>query len=268
MNIFSHGVGALLRNALAHPLARRLDPDDATAPAVHRQIIRQKALLRDVYEEWYRALAGQLEGAHPVLEIGSGAGYLSDYVPGLLTSDIRATPATRVVLDGHQLPFRDASLGAIVMTNVVHHLSDAEAFFREAARTVKPGGLLTAVEPWVTPWSTWVYRRLHHEPFEPDAAEWSFAAGGPLSAANGALPWILFARDRARFERQCPEWRVELVRPGWPLRYLLSGGVSMRSLVPSSARATLRWLDRRLERQADRWAMFALVVLRRTDWGA
>ena len=84
-----------------------------------------------------------------------------------------------------------------------------------------------------------------------------------MSAANGALPWILFVRDRARFERDYPEWQVELVRPGWPLRYLLSGGVSLRTLMPGSTRGLLRWLDHRLERRADRWAMFALVVLRR-----
>lgn len=265
MSATTHGVGASLRQALAHPLARGLDPDDANAPAIHRRIIQQKGMLRDVYEEWYRALASQLEGNQPVLEIGSGAGYLSDYVPGLLTSDIRATPATRVVLDGHHLPFGDAGLGGIVMTNVVHHLSDAESFFREAARAVRPGGVMTMVEPWVTPWSTWVYQRLHHEPFDPEARDWAFAAGGPLSAANGALPWILFARDRGRFEQQCPGWRVELVKPGWPLRYLLSGGVSLRNFVPGIARGTMRWLDRRLERRAERWSMFALIVLRRTD---
>ncbi|MDP3716187.1 MAG: class I SAM-dependent methyltransferase [Acidobacteriota bacterium] len=258
-------VGQALRNALAHPLAQAIDPDDPAAPSIHRQIIRQKPLLRDVYEEWYDALAAQIGSAHPVLEIGSGAGYLAEYVPGIVTSDVRATPATQVVLDAHQLPFRTGALGAIAMTNVVHHLSDVESFLREAARTVKPGGVLTAIEPWVSPWSEWVYRHLHHEPFEPTATQWGFPAGGPLSAANGALPWILFVRDRERFERQYPEWQVELVRPGWPLRYLLSGGVSLRTLMPSATRGLLRWLDRRLERRADRWAMFALVVLRRRE---
>ena len=263
----ARGVGGVLRQVLAHPLARSLDPDDPAAPGVHRRIIQEKALLRDVYEEWYAALASQIGSAAPVLEIGSGAGYLADYVPKLITSDVRATPATQVVLDAHHLPFRTGSVGALTMTNVVHHLSDVEGFFTEAARAVKPGGVFAAVEPWVTPWSSLVYRRLHHEPFDPAATRWTFPAGGPLSAANGALPWILFVRDRERFERVCPQWRVEVVRPGWPLRDLLSGGVSMRSLTPGAARGLLRWLDRTLEQRADQWAMFALVVLRRTGGG-
>jgi SAM-dependent methyltransferase len=260
-------VGRALRELLVHPLARGLHPDDPAAPAIHRLMIQQKPLLRDVYREWYEALAIQIGGARPVLEVGSGAGHLADYIPNVISSDVRPTPATKVVLDGHHLPFASASLGAITMTNVVHHLPDVVAFLHEAGRVVRPGGVMAVIEPWVTPWSAWVYRHLHHEPFDEHATDWQFPRGGPLSAANGALPWIVFARDRARFEHECPEWKVELVQPGWPLRYLISGGVSLRALAPRRAARVLRWIDRRLERRADRWAMFALVVLRRRDSG-
>lgn len=248
-----------------HPLARRLSPDDEIAPAVHRLIIREKPLLRDVYDEWYRALAAEVGPARPVLELGGGAGYLADFIPGLISSDVRPTPAAKLLLDAQALPFGDGALGAIVMTNVVHHLPSAAAFFHEAARVVRPGGVIAVIEPWVTPWSSWVYRSLHHEPFDPSAREWEFASSGPLSGANGALPWIMFERDRTRFERDHPDWRIESVRPGWPLRYLLSGGVSIRNLVPSWSRGLLRGIDRALERRPKRWAMFALVVLRRRE---
>lgn len=258
------GAGAWLRRVLSHPLARGLDPDAAAAPAIHRRIIEQKPLLRGVYEEWYEAVRDHVGVERPVLEIGSGAGYLADYLPGLLTSDVRATPATRVVLDAQRLPFKTASLHGVAMTNVVHHLPDVTTFFHEAARTIAPGGVLVAIEPWVSTWSRFVYQKLHHEPFAPEASQWAFPRGGPLSAANGALPWILFSRDRDRFLADFPEWRIEVVRPGWPLRYLLSGGVSLRSLAPAGLGGTLRRLERRLERSPERWAMFALVVLRRT----
>lgn len=257
------GVGHALRRVLAHPLASRVTPDDAVAPAVHRLLIREKPLLLDVYDEWYRALAEQVGTARPVLEIGGGAGHLAEYIPGLISSDVRRTPAADILLDAQALPFEDGALGAMAMTNVLHHLPSVASFLREAGRVVRPGGVIAVIEPWVSPWSTWVYRSLHHEPFEPGAAAWEFASSGPLSGANGALPWILFERDRSRFEREHPEWRVELIRAGWPLRYLLSGGVSMRNLAPPGTRGLLRRLDRSL--QPERWAMFALVVLRRTE---
>jgi SAM-dependent methyltransferase len=253
----------MLRRLLAHPLARGLDPDDERAPGIHRRIIREKRLLRNVYDEWYAGLADAVGDRRPVLELGAGGGYLADRIPGLIASDVRQTPAAALVCDGQSLPFRDAGLCAIVMTNVLHHVADAPRFLREAARVVRPGGRLAAVEPWVSPWSRWVYTRLHHEPFDPEAADWTFPATGPLSSANGALPWILLVRDRARFEREHPEWAIAAIRPGWPLRYLLSGGVSMRSVVPGFAEAACRALDRRLETRADRWAMFALIVLER-----
>ncbi len=254
-----------LRQLLAEPLARGLDPDHASAPAVHGRIIREKVLLRDVYDEWYRALVAHVGELKPVVEVGSGAGYLATYLPGLVTTDVRPTPAARLLLGAQRLPFRPGSLGAIVMTNVMHHLPRIVEFFQQAALCIRPGGAIVAIEPWVTPWSSWVYRHLHHEPFVPDAVQWDLPAGGPLSTANGALPWIISCRDRARFEGVCPEWRLEVVAPGWPVRYLVSGGVSVRSLAPAVLRGPLRGLDRWLERWPDRWAMFALLLFRRTD---
>jgi len=92
---------------------------------------------------------------------------------------------------------------------------------------------MVMIEPWVTSWSRLVYRHLHHEPFRPQATEWECPANGPLSGANGALPWMIFERDRDQFEREYLVWQVRLIKPLMPFRYLVSGGVSMRSLMPS-----------------------------------
>ena len=126
----------------------------------------------------------------------------------------------------------DASLRAIVMTNVLHHLPDVASFFGEATRVVRPGGAIVMIEPWVTPWSRVIYTVLHHEPFDPTAAEWRVSGNGPLSGANGALPWILFERDRSRFEREFPALRVASITPGMPFRYLLSGGFTSGGMYP------------------------------------
>jgi SAM-dependent methyltransferase len=250
---------------LAHPLAYDLDLDDARAPAVHRAIIEDKAVLRAVYDEWYTAILGAIGTRRPVLEIGSGAGFLATRLPGLFTSDVRPTPAAQVACSAAALPVRPRSLGAIVMTNTLHHLPDVGGFLDDAARVVRPGGRIAMVEPWVSTWSRWVYGSLHHEPFDPDAPGWSFAHAGPLSSANGALPWMLVSRDRIRFAREHPTWEIAEVRPGWSLCYLVSGGVSLRTLVPSFAFRACRAIERRLDRDPARWAMFALIVLERRE---
>src|SRR5439155_23872513 len=108
--------------------------------------------------------------------------------------------------------------------------------------------------------------RLHHEPFDPEAREWNIGAGGgPLSHANGALPWILFARDRARFEREFPAWRLASISVSMPFRYLLSGGVSMRNLAPGWTFGLWRAVERALSPWMDRLGLFARVVLERVD---
>src|SRR5262249_31802772 len=38
----------------------------------------------------------------------------------------------------------------------------------QATRCVRSGGVVAMIEPWVTPWSRFVYTRLHHEPFQPE----------------------------------------------------------------------------------------------------
>jgi hypothetical protein len=120
----------------------------------------------------------------------------------------------------------------------------------------------------MTAWSRFVYERLHHEPLDVSAARWEFPLSGPLSGANIALPWIVFQRDRAQFEREFPQWEVRRVEPMMPIRYLLSGGMSLRSLVPDWTFGLWRWTESVLQPLRNHLAMFALIVLRRTDVAA
>jgi SAM-dependent methyltransferase len=252
----------MMKALLAHPLTRGMDIDDPRTTQLRREIIQSKGFLRAIYQEWYRDIVAALPpGDDPVLELGSGAGFLRDFIPGLITSEIFITPGAGLVMDAHTMPLRDGSLRAIVMTNVLHHLAQPRCFFAEAARCVEPGGAMVMIEPWVTAWGKWVYTHLHHEPFVPDASRWEFPQTGPLSGANGALPWILFVRDREQFEREFPMWEIRTIRPIMPFRYLISGGVSMRSLVPGWSFGAWRALENCMRPWLHHWGMFAQITL-------
>ena len=195
----------MLKTWLAHPLTRGLDIDNPCTTHLRAQIIQEKRFLRQIYQEWYQSIVTVLPlGQGAVLELGAGGGFMSNFVPDLITSELFYSPNIRAVLDGSRLPFVAKSLRAIVMTNVLHHLSQPRLFFAEATRCVRSGGVVAMIEPWVTPWSRLVYTRLHHEPFEPETPSWDLPTSGPLSGANDALPWIIFARDRAKFEQEFP----------------------------------------------------------------
>jgi SAM-dependent methyltransferase len=253
-----------LRSLLAHPLTRGLDLDDPRTTELRRRIIREKKFLRRIYDDWYGLIRARIPaGPGAILELGSGAGHFRQFVPEVIQSEVFACKNAQLVSDARALPFSEGSLKSIVMTDVFHHIPDVRAFLREAVRCLRQGGRLTMVEPWVTPWSKVVFTHLHHEPFLPMAEDWSIPASGPLSGANGALPWIVFRRDRARFESEFGALRIREIRPMMPLRYLVSGGVAMRDLMPGWLYGFWRALEAILSPCIGQTAMFALIDIER-----
>jgi SAM-dependent methyltransferase len=252
----------MLTKYLSHPLTSGLDLNDPQTTVVRRRIIKEKRFLREIYREWYRRIAASIPDVPgAVLELGSGPGFMKEYIPDLLTSELFYCPGVDVVLSGTQLPIGDQALRAIVMTDVLHHIPDVRRFFAQASRCVYPGGVVVMIEPWVTTWSKLIYKNLHHEPFEPSARSWEFLPAGPLTSANGALPWILFNRDYEQFSSEFPEWGLKRIKGMMPFRYLVSGGVSMRNLMPSWTSGLWRGIEGLLAPWANSLAMFALIVL-------
>ena len=249
-----------------HPLTRGLDLDDAQTTHLRRRIIKEKQFLRRLYEEWYSGLAAAIpKGLGQTVEIGSGPGFLGQIIPDLITLDLRPGPGIMVAADAQCLPFNKASLKGILAVNVLHHIPEPELFFMEVVRVVKPGGIIAMIEPWVTDFSCLLYSRLHHEPFDPKAATWKTSARGPLSGGNMALPWIIFERDRDRFETRFPELRICRLDLDMPLAYLLSGGVSLRPLIPGISYRLIRGLERKLKTRMNRLAMFCYIKLVRIE---
>jgi SAM-dependent methyltransferase len=248
----------MFSRVLQHPLTRGLSVDDPRTTILRRRIIASKPLLRSIYVEWYANILEALGERQRILELGSGAGFFKDVCPHAITSEVLTTPGVDIIADACTLPFPNNSLEAIVMTDVFHHIHDVCRFLTEATRCLMPGGKLVMIEPWRTPWSEWVYTRLHPEPFEPSAG-WDIPSAGPLSGANGALPWIVYERDAAIFSRRFPRWKIIRIEPMMPIAYLLSGGVSLRGLFPGWIYRPVRKLEALL--RPDRWSMFALIEL-------
>ena len=255
----------ICKAALAHPQLRNLSLDDPLTTERRRGVIQGNAFLRRIYNEWYLALRDRIpQGSGRILELGSGAGFFADYVSDAITSEVLMCSGVKAITDARRLPFRSASLKAIVMIDVFHHISDVRLFLTEAERTLGTGGAILMIEPWVSRWSQLIYTNLHHEPFDPKAETWGFPSSGPLSGANGALPWIVFERDKVVFARDFPSLAIREVRPMMPFRYLVSGGVSMRQLMPKASFPLWTWIDRSLSRWTHSWPMFALIdVVRR-----
>ena len=216
-----------------------------------RAIIKHKPSLKRLYQEIYEKYIDCLNRCPKsgfALELGSGAGFVKQMVPELITSDILPYEGVDQVVDATELPFEDQSISFIGMVNVFHHIPDTERFLQEAQRCLLPGGRLFIVDQHPGYISTPILRFIHHEPFDQRAASWRFESTGPLSGANGALAWIVFVRDRRKFHQSFPNLRLVRYRPHTPLRYWLSGGLNRWNLLPGPAFQFATGMDRILTR--------------------
>ncbi len=213
------------------------DLDDPATTLLHAEIIQKKPFLRKLYVDFYKQLEKVVSNPEEkvLVELGSGAGFIKEVISNAITSDILELPNVDKVFSALEMPFEKASVDAFFMFDVLHHITDPRAFFREALRCLKIGGRIVMIEPANTLWSRFIYKNFHHELFDTQA-KWeldSLQETGPLSHGNGALPWIIFSRDRRIFENEFPSLRIVRMRNHTPLRYLLSGGLTLRQLVPS-----------------------------------
>jgi SAM-dependent methyltransferase len=238
-----------------------LGPDDTRTTLLHAKILREKVFLRRLYGEYYASFREGLDNpeAATIVELGSGGGFIKVVIPNAVTSDVLPLPDIDQCFGAEQMPFEDASVDRFCMINTMHHIPDIEAMFRECVRCLKPGGSVMAIEPANTLLSRFIFKHFHHEPFD-TAADWTLPSGTPLSASNQALPWIVFARDRARYEAAFPELKLETVRLHTPLRYLVSGGFTARQMLPGWMYPAMRCIDEMLLRPLHGLLAFSMTI--------
>lgn len=226
----------------------------------HREIILKKKFLKQLYLEWYnmfKSLVGRLPSGK-IIELGSGGGFIKDIIPEVITSDITKFPWTDETFSALDLPYEENEVSAILMIDTFHHIPDSKKFLSEADRVLKPGGKIIMVEPAKSKWGSFIYKNFHHEPFEENGG-WTIPDTGPLTGANGALPWIVFERDKEIFHSLFPDLKIKAIHYHTPLRYLLSGGVSFRGFLPSFSYPFFRLIDNLFSKMNSNFSMFFTI---------
>ncbi|MDO9546777.1 MAG: methyltransferase domain-containing protein [Pelolinea sp.] len=235
--------------------------NDPITTIIRRDVFRKNGFIYKIYQDWYKLVKENLQFQNArVVELGSGAGFIKDHIPGVITSDVMFLPFIDSVLNGANLPFPNHSFDGLVMIDVFHHIPDVDRFINESIRIIRGGGRIIMIEPWMNPWSQWVYSNLHHEAIDLVTEDWRFSSSGPLSGANQALPWIVFDRDRKLFEEKYPALKINKIVPMMPFLYLLSGG--FRNNISMPAFSFPFW--KRVEKiffNTKKWGMFGLIVL-------
>lgn len=237
-----------------------MDLDDPSRIEALRATIRRKPALRQFYNRAYRTIEEALrkcpeEGL--ALELGSGGGFIKEVIPEMITSDTIAYAGVDRVVDATNMPFEDRSVKLIAMMNVFHHIPDVERFLREAARVLVPRGRLVIIDEHPGFPGELFLKFLHHEGYDAEARDWRFESSGPLSSANGALAWMVFQRDRAKFAASFPELMIESYRPHTPFSYWLSGGLKRWTLLPGWGAEPVQRMESML---SSRWPKLSSFV--------
>ncbi|MBU0581325.1 MAG: class I SAM-dependent methyltransferase [Candidatus Margulisbacteria bacterium] len=209
--------------------------DDPATTIKRVKIIQQKPFLKRIYIDFYKQFKRALPSlinSEVLVELGSGAGFIKEIIPNVITSDIIPLPNVDKQFSATNMPFDDNSIDAFFMIDVLHHINDVKSFFKEAQRCLKDTGKIVMIEPANTLWGKYIYQNFHHESFDTSAG-WDLEKGGPLTSANGAIPWIIFYRDKKLFEKLFPNLKITRLKYHTPFSYLISGGFSFRQLLPS-----------------------------------
>ncbi|MCA1758739.1 MAG: class I SAM-dependent methyltransferase, partial [Bacteroidales bacterium] len=242
-------------NHIKYKIPYELDSPERTI--FHNQIIRNKLFIRKLYEEWYEIFSATLPQLPDgkMVELGSGGGFLKEVIPSVLCSDILDLPFNDLTFSALDMPFENNELSAVFMIDTFHHIPDANRFLSEVDRVLKKDGMVVMIEPANSLWGRIIYKNFHHEPFEPEAG-WTIPRSGPLSGANGALPWIVFERNKKLFESNFPNLEILEIRYHTPFRYLVSGGVSFKQLVPDFSYRFFSFFDQFLSSISRQISMF------------
>ena len=236
--------------------------DSPQRTEIHKELINKKLFLRRLYTEWYEYFQNQsnLLPKGKLLELGSGGGFIKNVIPDMISSDVIPLSFNDLTVNACDMPFENNEISGIFMIDTFHHIKDSKAFLDEAYRVLKPKGMIVMIEPANSIWGRFIYKNFHHEPFDTEGG-WIIPSSGPLSDANGALPWIVFQRDFNKFKGLFPNFNIHPFKYHTPFSYLLSGGLSMKQLFPGFSYGFIRFLDNLFSRISRQISMFVTIVI-------
>jgi SAM-dependent methyltransferase len=260
-----------LRSWLSEPRLQSVDVDSAALIDVHREILAGKPMMLGVFREFYDRCMSidrrYFSGEGSRVEIGAGVSLFKRYYPEIIATDIKPSPYLDDVVDALAMPYQAESVRAIYAINCFHHLPSPDRFFSELERVLVAGGGCVLIDPYYGLLARWLYPRLFDsETFDMSQTTWEGADHpmGIMTGANQALSYIVFVRDRAIFRDRHPGLQLVDHRPltNYP-RYLLSGGLNFRQILPSAAIGPIKLGERVFSPFARIFGLHHVVVIRK-----
>ena len=188
-NNYSDNRGSVMRRddtgrGLAVRLRRLLTGTNPITPSKSREMIER--LTADNRTPKVLVIGGGAIG------VGADALYADPNI-AVVGTDVYASPNTKVVADGHFLPFRDGTFDGVWVQAVLEHVLDPPAVASEIYRVLKRGGLVYADTPFI--------QQVHEQAYDftrftLSGHRWLFRGfeeidAGAVGGAGKALVWSI-----------------------------------------------------------------------------
>lgn len=262
------GVLKKMIRLMADPRLKGVDVDSDKLLKVHRQIMLEKPMMNQVFKGFYKSCI-KLDNKYFTskgsrIEIGAGVSFFKDVYPEIISTDIKKADNLDRVLNALDMDLPDNSVRAFYGLNCFHHFPEPRKFFNELERTLKNGGGCILIEPYYGPVASKIYKNLFDtETFDPNQEQWESESSYMLGA-NQALSYIVFIRDKAKFESEFRNLEIvtNKVMNNY-LRYLISGGLNFRSLLPSFMSPVIKFIEFILQPINEKLALHYAIIIRK-----
>ena len=190
---------------------------------------------------------------------------MKELLPDVITSDVVPNDKLDLVVDAQDICFENSSLRSIYGINCFHHFPSPTNFFAEANRVLAPGGGIILIEPYYGPFATFLYKRLFStEDFDKKCPKWDDPSRNIMTLANQALSYNILFRDRLEFEQKFPQFEIVETFPLKSyMRYIFSGGLNFKQLLPTSTVPILKFLEQQLGFARKLFALHHIIVIRK-----
>jgi SAM-dependent methyltransferase len=235
----------------------------------HYSNVINKKMLLEIFNEFHLLFINYSNSFFAVegssIEVGAGSYPMNLSYKEIMSSDIVYGKNLNLVFDAHNMPFRNSSIRSIFFQNTFHHIENPNKFFLEANRVLKRGGGIIIIDPYYNFVSKVIYKLItRDELFDKGIVDWNQKMDGPMKGANQALSYIVFKRDKRKFEKKYPNLDIIYEKPlNNYLRYILSGGVNFIQLFPDCLIKLLKLVEIVLSPFARFLAIHHIVVIRK-----
>jgi len=261
-----------IRNFLYEKNVLNVDVNNDQLLKIHLSILRKKKLLNSAFKSFYKDMSKICDQYFLVngleIELGSGVGFFKDIRSSILTSEFKRNGIDYdLEVDATNMDLASDSVKCIFAINVFHHIAFPTKFFDELIRVLKKNGGCILIEPHNGFFSRLLHKNLHNdEYFDTKKTQWdNNKSFGPLANANQALAHNIFVRDISIFKEKYGG-SLEIIHEQYELnglRYLFSGGLNFKQLLPSFSDYFLRMLEILFSPLAKFWTPYKMIVIKK-----